>query len=232
MGVLAIVLARAGSKGLPGKNALPVAGRPMLDWTLAHALDSQGVSRVVLSTDGDALKAIAAERGVAVIDRPGALAHDTATVADAARHALAQAEARWGESYDAAVILYGNVPVRPGDLTNRALGLLFETGADSVQSVCSPGKAHPYWMKTVGSEGELGAFIENTVDRRQDLPPVYLLDGGVIAVTRTSLMREPHDHPHAFLGDDRRAVVTQPGEVVDVDSETDLRVAAAVLGEG
>jgi len=75
---------------------------------------------------------------------------------------------------------------------------------------------HPYWMKKLGGPtgDELQMYEDNRVYRRQDLPPVYMLDGGIIAVTRRSLFTTVPGAPHAFLGRDRRAVVTQPGEVV------------------
>lgn len=228
----AIVLARAGSKGLPGKNGLPVAGRPMLAWTLGHALASEHITEVVLSTDGPVLAALGASMpGVRVLERPAELAHDTATVDDAARQALATLEED-GTPRERVAILYGNIPLRPADLTDRALRVLIESGCDSVQSVCRVGKTHPYWMKRVTGDAEGGAlepYVENHVYRRQDLPPVYLLDGGVIALTRASLLTTAPGEPHAFLGQDRRAVITDPGEVVDVDTAADLAVAEAML---
>ena len=231
---IAVVLARAGSKGLPSKNELPCAGRPMLAWTLAHALRSQRVSRVVLSTDGERLAEIGRSEGVEVVLRPSELADDTATVDAAARHAVREVEARWNAHFDAAAILYGNVPVRPADLTDRALAKLSATGCDSVQSLSPVGKHHPWWMKKLGGESgdALEAYQANRVYRRQDLPPVYALDGGVIAVTRESLFTEEPGEPHAFLGADRRAVVNDhEGAVVDVDTSLDLKVAEAVLRE-
>lgn len=228
MACLTVILARAGSVGLPGKNAIDCAGRPLLDWTIDHALGSPSVSRVVLSTDGDQLAAIGRARGIEVVPRPAELAHATATVDSAARHAVETAQAQYGETYQTVAILYGNIPVRPPDLTDRANAKLAETGADSVQSVSPVDKNHPYWMKRV--EGDrLLMYQDNTVYRRQDLPPVYMLDGGIIAVTRGSLFNVVEGQPHAFLGTDRRAIITEPGQVVDVDSEIDLFVAEAIL---
>ncbi|MEM1355159.1 MAG: acylneuraminate cytidylyltransferase family protein [Planctomycetota bacterium] len=223
---LGIILARAGSKGLPNKNALKVAGKPMLAWTIEHALASHRLDRVLVSTDGPKLAEIARPYDVQVVLRPDELASDTATVDAAARHAVNQIVGL----HQHLAILYGNVPVRPADLTDHALAKLNETGCDSVQSVYPVEKNHPFWMKRVEPEsGRLDMFVDNDIYRRQDLPPVYMLDGGVIALTRDALFSFEPGRPHAFLGKDRRAVVTQPGEVVDVDSETDRLVAETIL---
>lgn len=228
---LCVILGRAGSKGLPGKNALPLAGRPMIAWTLDHALAAQregAVQRVIVSTDGPEIAAAACGMGVPVIERPADLAADAAAVDAAARHAVQQIEARDDQHYDAVVILYANVPVRPADLIVRAAAKLADTGCDSVQSVCAVGKSHPYWMRTLSGD-VLGQYQPNEVHRRQDLPPAYQLDGGIIAVRRDSLFRVTAGRPHAFLGQDQRAVVTEPGSVIDVDSAADLPVAEATL---
>lgn len=229
MPTLAIVLARAGSQGLPRKNALPCAGQAVIDWTFDHILASTCVDRVVLSTDGDELKEIAAFRGIEAIHRPHVLADSTASIDAAARHAVQTVDP--DGRFESIVILYGNVPVRPADLTDRAVAKLRETACDSVQSVCPVGKHHPYWMKELAGDREdrMVQHVPNRVFRRQDLPPLYGLDGGVIAVTRESLFVVFPDEPHAFLGVDRRAIVTQPGDVVDIDEAFDLDMAEAIL---
>ena len=233
MTTLCLILARAGSKGLPGKNIRPVAGRPMIAWTIDHALAARqrrAIDRIALSTDGPAIAAVGRDMGIDVIDRPAELAGDTATVADAARHAVRQIEQHDGSPIDLLVILYANVPVRPADLIDRAVAKLIDTGCDSVQSVCPVGKHHPCWMKTLDGD-RLLPYVENTIDRRQDLPPVYQLDGGIIALRRPCLDVRPADPPHAFLGRDRRAVVTGPGDVVDVDEPADLALAEVALAK-
>lgn len=227
-GALGVILARAGSKGLANKNSLKIAGKPMLAWTIEHALASKHIRRVLVTTDGEALAQIAHKYDVEVIRRPAELASDTATVDAAARHAVGQIV----DTHENLCLLYGNVPVRPHDLSDQAIQMLSDTEADSVQSVCPVGKNHPYWMKTVDPDtGKLGMYKDNDVYRRQDLPEVYMLDGGVIALKRSSLYKIVEGEPHAFLGKDRRAVVTKPGEVVDVDTQDDFKTAEAILEE-
>ena len=227
MNALAVILARAGSKGLPHKNKLPLAGKPCLTWTLEHALASPSLDRILLSTDSAEMARIGAQAGVEVVTRPYEFAHDTAPVDAAARHAVTSIIG----NHEHIVILYGNVPVRPADLTERALAKLRQTDCDSVQSLCPVGKHHPFWMKSLDGpdRDQMRAYEENQVDRRQDLPPLYQLDGGVIAVTRESLFNAVPKQPHSFLGSDRRAVLTEPGEVIDIDGPVDLHVAEATL---
>jgi N-acylneuraminate cytidylyltransferase len=241
MKLTAIILARAGSKGLPGKNMLPVAGTPCAAWTLEHAFASSCVHRVVVSTDDAALAILAQEMGAIVVQRPAELASDTASIDDAARHCI-----RAINSTDSAfAILYANVPVRPPDLTDRAAALL-DQHVDSVQSFSPVGKHHPWWMVRIDpashalapwQDPEHGLF--HNVYRRQALPPAFAPDGGVMIVSRRALMLESADvppGPHAFLGHPsrRRAVITcGPDDlgVIDIDSRIDLLVADAVLRE-
>ena len=224
-GALAVVIGRAGSKGLPRKNALPVAGVPMIARTIRFARASRSIGRVVVSTDGDEIAAIARDEGAEVVLRPAALASDTATVDSAVRHAVESLAA--GEGI--VVILSGNVPVRPADLADRAVARLVETGADSVQSYYRVGKTHPYWMSRLDGAGRVAQFVENRIYRRQELPPLFMPDGGVIAVRRESLFDVREGEPHAFFGRDRRGIETAEGEVVDVDTAVDLAVAEAIL---
>ncbi|MFZ4573727.1 MAG: cytidylyltransferase domain-containing protein [Phycisphaerales bacterium] len=237
-GALAIILARAGSKGVPGKNVAPVAGRPCIEWTI-DAAAAPSVSCVAISSDDPRALGIARQRGTAVIERPHHLAHDTARVDDAARHAVLEAErlGLWrGEHSSPVVVLYANVPVRPAGLVERAVRLLVESGCHSVQSYQPVGKHHPWWTARVDPAGHVrpweGDVLNHGVFRRQDLPPAFVPDGAVIAVTRAALMLEIPDvqeGPHAFFGSDRRGIVNPEGSVVDIDAPIDLIVADALL---
>jgi sialic acid synthase SpsE len=239
---IAIVLARGGSKGVPGKNRRVVGGRPCVEWTLDAALNARTVGRVLVSTDDDEVARLARDRGAMIVARPADLATDTARVDDAARHALrlALGFARGANVSDdtPVVILYANVPVRPAGLIDRAVELLRATGADSVQSFERVGKHHPWWTARLDADARVGPWegdvLNHGVFRRQDLPPAFVPDGGVLVVTRRALeLRVPGagQGPHAFFGVDRRGIVSEPGSVVDIDAEIDVHVADAVLRE-
>jgi CMP-N,N'-diacetyllegionaminic acid synthase len=223
--VLAVVIGRAGSKGLPRKNALPVAGVPMIVRSVRFARATPAIGRTIVSTDGDEIAALARAEGVEVHRRPESVSHDTATVDSAVRHAVEAC----GSRAEIVVILYGNVPVRPADLAQRAIARLVETGADSVQSYYRVGKSHPYWMSRLDADGRVAQFVENRIYRRQELPPLFMPDGGVIAVRRESLFDVREGEPHAFFGRDRRGIETAEGDVIDVDTPLDLAVAEAIL---
>ncbi len=237
---VAIILARAGSKGVPGKNAAMLAGQPCIVWTIDAAIRSSRVAWTVVSTDGAELAAISARAGATVITRPPRLAGDRATVDDAARHALLALEAMLSQRLhdrQPVVILYGNVPIRPAGLLDRAVAMLNETEADSVQSYAPVGKFHPWWTARVNArDGRVtpweGKVLNHGVFRRQDLPPAFIPDGGVIAVTRQALMLEVPGvtpGPHAFFGVRRHGIVNPEGSVVDIDSPVDLLVAREIL---
>ncbi len=275
--VVAVILARAGSKGLPNKNILPVAGRPMIAWTIEAAMRAETIGAICVSSDSPEALAIAGRMGAIVIERPPQLATDDASVMDATRHAIecyeAGREARptskvlpkgatgcvqpvpnstraraveppvapgWQrlETIDTpselrqyvshVVILYGNVPVRPPGIIDRAVRHLIETGADSVRSLRRVEKQHPDWLHVLVGD-RIVQYRRNSIHRRQDLEPLYYHDGAVVAAMRASLFGGDSTDPHSFFGQDRRGVLCEGGPTVDVDSQEDLKLAEALL---
>ncbi len=229
----AIILARGGSKGLPGKNHAIVAGQPCVQWSIDAAKQAESVSRIVVSSDSDEVLTIASATGCTIVDRPNDLAHDTATIDSAARHAYESI----GSPEGPLVILYANVPVRPDWLIDEAVRLLAKSECDSVQSYARVGKHHPWWTVKLNEDGSVlpweGDTLYHNCFRRQDLPAASVPDGGVIALTPEALMCTlgAPDGPHAFLGNDRRGIQTIEGDVIDIDSRIDLLVADAILKE-
>lgn len=233
MRVLSVILARAGSRGLPDKHLLPLLGRPVIAYSFDFARPLKDLGPVVVSSDCAEVRALGETAGYYAIERPARLAGDDASVQDVMLHAMDAVEEATPFRADALLVVYGNVPVRGEDVAARALRVLDETGCDSVRSFCPVGKWHPAWMARVSGDRVEPLQPGAALHRRQDLEPLYLHDGAIVAVSRKSMLRgkrTPSD-PHAFFGTDRRAIVTAAGETVEIDERRDLFLAEAVLRE-
>lgn len=229
---------------MPGKNLAEIGGRPCVAWTIEHALHAVEIDTVLVSSDSDVILDIATTMGAAVHRRSAVLATDTARVDDVLREAVVWFEGQQCEHGSTGVgavggiaLLYGNVPVRPAGLLDRAVALWRTAGCDSVQSYVRVGKHHPMWQVRIGEDGAVvpwqGDRLFNGVYRRQELPASFVPDGGVLVTSRAALFGElpgaAPEHPHSFLGNDHRGVMTDEGEVIDIDTAADLAVAEATL---
>jgi N-acylneuraminate cytidylyltransferase len=134
--LLAIIPARGGSKRLPGKNKRPLAGKPLVEWTIAAALGSRRVARALVSTDDPEMADLARNAGAEVpFLRPPDLATDTADSVGVARHALEFLAGR-GEFYDAIALLQPTSPLRTSAHIDAAVELMKQRQATAVISVC------------------------------------------------------------------------------------------------
>jgi CMP-N-acetylneuraminic acid synthetase len=230
MKTLGVILARAGSMGLRNKHTLDLLGRPVISYTFDHARAANRLDAVVVSSDCPHVLRLARLEGFATIVRPRALATSDASVQGAMLHAMQEYETASAARFDAFVVLYGNVPARPDGAIDSAISLLSRSGCDSVRSFCPVGKWHPAWMNRMSGE-IVEPLVPGSIHRRQDLEPVYLHDGAVVACTRASLLRglETPNDPHAFFGTDRRGIVVESGETVEIDSLRDFYLAEAAL---
>jgi CMP-N-acetylneuraminic acid synthetase len=186
----------------------------------------------MVSTDCPKISELAHARGLQVINRPTELATSSASVQDVILHALDAVEADGGFRADGLVVLYGNVPVRETGIIDRAMEMLRKTGCDSVRSFCPVGKWHPAWMCKLDGD-RVEPLMAGSIHRRQDLTPMYLHDGAVVAVSRESMLRgcKNQSDPHAFFGTDRRGIITGAGQTVEIDESRDLFLAEAILRE-
>lgn len=216
--VLAFVPARGGSKGLPRKNILDLAGRPLIAWTLAAARESVYVDRCVVSTDDAEIAAVASAHGGDVpFMRPPELAHDTSATFDAIQHALENVA-----GYDIVLLLQPTSPLRTGGDIDGALEQLQRHGAPSCVSVVEPAKS-PYWSYKVDARNRLVPLLDERLTRlrRQDLPKSYVLNGAVYAARVDWLL-----HHKDFLGGDTVPYVMPAERSMDIDTAFDLRLAA------
>jgi CMP-N,N'-diacetyllegionaminic acid synthase len=229
---LGVIIARAGSKGLPSKHIRMLLDKPVIAYTLEAALKAKSLDKVIVSSDDKEVCRIARNYGVEAYGRPAELCNDTATVDSAARFAVDRVEELQGFHPDAIAILYGNIPIRPDGLIDLAVNHLLETGCDSVQTYSPVGKFHPDWMIRLEEGDKVVLNCTKPIYRRQDLTPMFIPNGAVVAVTHESLYRKPANPQdfHCFLGKDRRGVVHPESDlIVDVDGRRDLYIAEAIL---
>ncbi|MHB9143936.1 MAG: acylneuraminate cytidylyltransferase family protein [Symbiobacteriia bacterium] len=221
--ILGIVPARAGSKGVPGKNIRPIAGRPLISYSIEAGVKSHLITRMIVSTDSEEIGAVSAQFGAEVpFLRPAALATDDAPTYDVIRHALEHLQAD-GYKPDLVVILQPTSPLRLTQHIDEALDHLEESNADSLTSVCMA-EHSPYWMRTISESGHLQPFVDRSnYSRRQALPPVYRLNGAIY-VTSPRVIEKG-----ALLGERVLPYVMDPEHSVDIDSELDLAFAELLI---
>lgn len=227
---LGVILARAGSKGLPNKCMRDLLGQPVIQYTFNHVAQSKKLTAALITTDSKPAQVLAQKAGLFVVERPVDLATDLAPVDEAARHAVECWEKQNHQTVTMVALLYGNIPVRAAGLIDRAIDQLVETGADSVRSVAPVSKQHPDWVHRLKGDRMI-QFRPNSIYRRQDLERLYYHDGAIAVVKRKPLFdaRSTPEDRQSFLGSDRRALVQRPEDTVDIDEPIDLLIAKALL---
>jgi CMP-N,N'-diacetyllegionaminic acid synthase len=188
--VLVIVPARRGSKGLPLKNIRPLAGKPLLAWPIIAARGSRYVDEVIISTDDREFADIAASHGASVpFLRPAELASDTAPSIDFILHAVDTLAAA-GDVYDLIVLLEPTSPLTESVDVDAALEKLVASDADALVGVMAMVTNHPAFAVTMDDGGAIapwGSASFDAMPRRQDLAPVFCLDGSLYISTAPAL---------------------------------------------
>lgn len=182
--VIAIVAARSGSKGLPNKNIRNLGGRPLLVWPILAAIESSCVDKVLLSTDSAAYAEIGKSHGASVpFLRPNNLANDNASSIDVVIHALDYLSKK-NETYDYVVLLEPTSPLtEASDIDSAILTLDNSSGkATAIVGVSLMETQHPAFSVEMSEENFISPLISGSFDampRRQDLKPIYALDGSL-----------------------------------------------------
>jgi CMP-N-acetylneuraminic acid synthetase len=195
--ILALIPARGGSKGVPGKNIMSIGGRPLIAYSILHAKASRRINRVVVSTDDPEISNVAMEWGAEVpFIRPAQYARDSSPDIDVFRHALSWLKENEGYEPEMVVHLRPPGPVRRVELIDEAIDLLgAHPDVDAVRSV-SPALQTPYKMWSITLEGYLAPVLqlEGTVDcqslPRQQLPKVFWQNGYVDVVRPRAVLEK------------------------------------------
>lgn len=221
--IIAIITARGGSKGIPGKNIKPLWGKPLLDWTFEAAKSSLYLDRIILSTDDNRIIQHAEQLGCEVpFIRPSYLATDEATSTDVILHALDEA----GNDYDYFLLLQPTSPFRKSRDIDHIIEACVDKGVMVMVSV-EQVKAHPMFLYQL-LDGALHSFDPQAQQlRRQDIPPVYK-HNGALYIADINHFREVR----SFVGKEAHGFICDGPINVDIDTHLDWQYAEFLLEKG
>ena len=223
--VLALVPARGGSKGLPGKNVRSLCGRPLIQWSIDTALACKEIDAVVVSTDDEQITEVAASAGAEVpFLRPSALAGDRASSIDVVIHALDFLESK-GRVFDIVLLLEPTSPLRETADIQVALQRMVATGAAAIVSVCRAESTHPAFMFRTTGQGCLEPFmsVSPTGVRRQEIEPLFYLEGSLYASTVEALRKR-----RSFYHKDTLAYEVAKWKALEIDDIEDFQMVEAI----
>ena len=233
--ILAVIPARGGSKGLPGKNTRPLAGLPLIAHSIRAAALTDAVTRCVVSTDSEQIAALARQYGGETpFLRPAELAADDTPMAPVVRHALEWCEREEGKPYAAVLLLDPTSPARvPQQLTDAAERLLATDGLDGVVSVSEP-TFNPVWVgvRAGGSaDGALERYFQTGtgVTRRQDVERFLRINGNFY-LWRAEFVRRLES---SWFDEGRHAGAEIPeSQAFSIDDAYEFRLIDALIGAG
>ncbi|WP_407275471.1 cytidylyltransferase domain-containing protein [Halothiobacillus sp. DCM-1] len=219
--ILAVIPARGGSKGLPGKNIRPLAGKPLIGWTIEAARASRWITRTVVSSEDPEILAVARDYGAETpFIRPAQLAQDDTPGLAVVLHALDALP-----DFDWVVLLQPTSPLRKTEDIDGAIARCLSAAAPACVSV-SEAPCIPGWLFQITPDHHLQGFLPETdrPKRRQDAPMLHTLNGAVY-VARTAWLRQSG----GFLTDETLAWPMPVARSVDIDTLLDFRLAEVLL---
>ena len=225
MTVVAIITARGGSCGIPRKNILPLAGRPLIAHSIEAALQARSVNRVIVSTDDAEIAGISREHGAEVpFVRPAELARGDTAHMDVMLHAISWLGTH-GTLPDAVMLLQPTSPLRNAGDIDGAISLMQASGCPAVVGL-RPATSHPFLTYRVASDGLLAGFVDHGLryPRRQDLPPAFTLNGALY-LNRCDSLRQSR----LFQPEGTRGWVMPHERSIDIDSLEDFTRAETLL---
>ena len=230
MNVVAVIHARGGSKRIPLKNIRPLGGKPLIAYMIEAALQARTLSRVIVSTDHPEIRRVAEEYGAEVpFVRPPEISEDVASEL-VTRHAVSFLEDSDGQEIDVAVTIQPTTPFcRPEDI-DGCVNLLLGSDADSAWSGREV-RDRPEWMFSLDDSGYarnlLGTEMTGDVGVSQNLPRLYVPNGGVYATRRATLFGQD-----SIFGRRSKIWVMSRLASVDIDEPVDLEFAEFLVARG
>ena len=219
--VLAVIPARGGSKGLPNKNILELAGKPLIAWSIEAASESKYIDRLIISTDSKEIADVAKQYNCEVpFMRPPELATDDANLNDVILHALDMI----GDPYDIVIILQPTSPLRDSEDIDHALEFMRDNNVPTVVSVCKANKPLN-WHFIVKVDGTLKPILQNKIiSNRQECESTYI-PNGALYISKTEYFKSTN----TFYNDLTIAYIMTQEKSVDIDSQFDFAIAESLI---
>lgn len=220
MKILGLIPARGGSKGVPNKNIKPLAGKPLIHYTIEAALPCPDISQLVVSTDSTAIAEVSRAAGAAVpFMRPDELATDSSPSIDTVIHAVEWFQEK-GEHFDAVCLLQPTSPFRTAEDIQKAVTAFKQQTADSLISVREvPHQYNPHWIfEPKESDGflKIATGEQQIIPRRQELPKAYYRDGSIYMVKTKVLLEQ-----RSLYGEQIAFCVSENPVYVNIDTLAD-----------
>ena len=222
--VLSIIPARGGSKGLPGKNIIDLAGKPLIAWTIEASLKSKYIAKTVVSSDDEEILDISNNYGAEVLKRPNDLASDIATSELVVRHVIDCLESK-GEKFDVVILLQPTSPLRTHEDIDNAFEIMFYSESTAVISVCEfDNKVLKSFIKDY--DGFLSGIANDKYlfMRRQDLPEMFMPNGAIYIIDIESF-----NESKALFTSKTLPYSMSKMNSLDIDSQDDLKLAEKIL---
>lgn len=229
MEVLALVTARGGSKGIPGKNLVPFLDRPLIAWSISAAQEAKTVTRIIATTDDPAIASVAKEWGAEIpFLRPAELAQDDTPDLPVFVHALNWLSKNEGYQSDFVVHLRPTTPLRPAGLVDEGVvTLAANENADSIRSVCVPPN-NPFKMWQTDASAFMRPLIDSGIEEAYNQPrqklPAHYWQTGMIDVTRPATILEKG----SMTGRNILPLIIEAKMAVDIDDELSLAYAETI----
>jgi CMP-N-acetylneuraminic acid synthetase len=221
--ILAVITAREGSKRLPNKNILDLAGKPLIAWTIDEAKKSKYIDKLIVSTDSDEIAKISLKHGAEVpFMRPLNLASDNADSFSVLKHAIEF----YKNKFDYILLLQPTSPLRLVNDIDSSIEMIDNT-TRSIVSVCQT-EHSPLWSNTLPDNLSMKSFLREEVKnkRSQDLPIYYRLNGAVYIAEIDYFLKEK-----SFIGTSTKAFIMAKNRSLDIDEAIDFKLAALILKE-
>lgn len=225
--MIALIPARGGSKGVPGKNIRYLDGMPLLAHTIGVAHKSAKIDRIILSTDSKEIAEIGIECGAEVpFMRPSELAQDDSLDIDNSIYTIERLNKEFDGYYDRFVTLQPTSPLRTSEDIDNAINIFVEHNADAVVSVCEVPYC-PEWLQKIDKNGNLTEWLDTEIalENRQKLETAYVPNGAVYVLKLATLKAK-----RTYYTDKTYPYVMPPERSIDIDTYFDFELAEFIMG--